>query len=668
MRIGRSSIFIPARRRSPRFNLTSAFVLAHLLVVSVSQLVAQEAVRIPGSGSTEPYRSPSELKKLSLEQLVNLEITSASRRPEPILEAASAIDVLTEETIHRSGAANIPDALRLAAGLEIAQVDGHSWAISARGFLIPGANKLQVLMDGRSLYTPLFSGVFWDVQRTFMPDLEQIEVIRGPGATLWGANAVNGVINIRTKSAKDTQGWLIDAGGGNEEGYGGIRYGGQIGRDTYYRGYVMHQAHDSLSLTGGGDAQDETSFTQGGFRVDTKIGGDAVTLQGDGYSGSFAQLHEHDVEADGGNFIARWTRELGADSSISLQTYYDRTHRLVPPGFEENRDTFDVELGGRLVWAQQDIVYGANYRVSADDIANLGPTFAFIPASKTVHLISGYVQDEWHIVPGKFSLIAGSKFEHNSFSGFEVQPTGRFVFIPTKNQSFWGGISRAVRTPTRIDQDFVAPNPSTGGAAVLLANPDFASEELTAYELGYKIQPTSTLSVDVAAYYNDYDRLRSVDVTATTPPALLLANNLEGETYGGAVALRWRVTDWWHLDGSISALRVHLRAKAGSTDTSGGAGEANDPNYYGSIRSSFDLPGHLQLDAVLRYVDSLPHPATPAYTALDLRLAWSPRKNFELGIVGRNLLDPRHPEYANATAGLTHEVDRSVFATVRWTY
>ncbi|MFL6539569.1 MAG: TonB-dependent receptor plug domain-containing protein [Chthoniobacterales bacterium] len=641
-----------------------------LLFAFGSVLFGQDAVRssIP-SQSDSPYRSPSELKKLSLEQLVDVEITSASRRPERILEAASAIDVLTEDVIHRSGATNLLDALHLAAGLELAQVDGHTWAVSARGFQIPIANKLQVLMDGRSLYTPLFSGVFWDVQRTFMPDLEQIEVIRGPGATLWGANAVNGVINIRSKNAQDTQGWLVDLGGGDEEGYAGLRYGGQIGRDTYYRAYVMHQAHDDLSLVSGADAEDATQFTQGGFRVDTKVNGDdALTIQGDGYAGTFDQLNAPQIDVDGGNFIARWTHEPAPDSSISLQTYYDYTHRLIPTTFEEHRHTWDLELEGRFVWGRQDIVYGAEYRISGDDIGNLGPTLAFIPSSKTVHLISAYVQDEWHVVPEKFSLIAGSKFEYNSFSGFEIQPTGRFVWTPTNTQTVWGAISRAVRTPTRIDQDFVAPNPSSGGTPLLLANGDFDSEELIAYELGYRVQPTKALSFDLAAYYNDYDTLRSTEIISNNPLQFRFGNKLEGETYGGTVAMRWRVTDWWHLDGSISGLSVHLHRKPGSTAANAGTGEANDPNYYGSMRSSFDLPWHLQFDAVLRYVDSLLNPATAAYTALDLRLAWSPRKNLELAVVGRNLLDPQHPEFANATPALTHEVDRSVFATLRWNY
>lgn len=634
-------------------------------------LSGQEAIRpaitSPAPAPIEPYSSPSDLKKISLEQLLNIEIVSASRRPESISQASSAIDVITGDTIRLSGVTNIPDALRLSAGMEVAQVDGHTWAISARGFNITTANKLQVLMDGRNLYTPLYSGVFWDVQRTFLPDLEQIEVIRGPGATLWGANAVNGVINIRTKNAKYTQGFLLDAGGGTEQGYGGIRYGGRIGTDTYYRAYVMQQRHDSLSLEGGGDAEDEMNFTQGGFRLDSTLSpNDTITLQGDGYAGAFGQLNGADVEVDGGNVIARWTHQLGADSSISLQTYYDRTHRLIPGIFEEHRDTFDLEAEGRFVLGAHDIVYGANYRLSADEIGNLGPQLAFLPANQTVHLISGYVQDEWHIIPRTFSAAAGLKLEHNSFSGFEVQPSGRLIWTPTSSQTFWGAISRAVRTPTRIEQDLFAPNPSTGVPAVLEGNRDFESEVLLAYELGYRAQASKTVSLELVTYYHDYDNLRSVEPQGLSGAPFIFQNKFEGQTYGAAFSMRWRVTDWWELGGSVNALQVDLHRGPGSADPTNGRGEANDADYYGSLRSVMDLPGHVQFSSVLRYVGDLPHPATPAYLALDLRLGWSPRKNLELAIVGRDLLDDHHPEFRGRL--VTREVNRSVFATLKWSY
>lgn len=659
------------RRRFARCGRSvSGVATIALLLLAVGRVSGQEALdpSIVGEGPTDDvYRSPSELKKLSLEQLVDVEITSASRRPEPISQASSAIDVITGDTIRRSGALNLPDALRLGAGMEVAQIDGHTWAISARGFNISTANKLQVLLDGRSLYTPLFSGVFWDVQRTFLPDLEQIEVIRGPGATLWGANAVNGVINIRTKSARDTQGFLVDAVGGSEGGSLGLRYGGRMGRDTYYRAYVMRERADGLSLEGGGDAQDETDFTQGGFRVDSVLGlNDTLTVQGDGYAGAFGQLNAQDVEVDGGNFLARWGHQFGVDSSLSVQGYYDRTHRLIPGVFEEYRNTFDVELEGRFVLGAHDIVYGGNYRVSLDEIGNLGPTIAFLPANETEHLISAYVQDEWHIIPRQFSAVAGSKFEYNTFSGFEIQPSGRLVWTPAADQTFWGAVSRAVRTPTRIDQDVFAPNPATGAPVVLRGTRDFESEVLFAYELGYRVQPSKTLSLDLSLYYNDYDNLRSQEPQGPAGTPFVLANMLEGHTYGATLAGRWRVTDWWELDGNVSALHVDLHRSPGSLDPSNGVGEANDPDYFFALRSSMDLPGHIQFNAVLRYVSDLPHPVTPSYLGLDLRLAWMPRENFEFAIIGRDLLDPHHPEFRGAV--VTREVERRVFGTIKWTF
>jgi iron complex outermembrane receptor protein len=279
--------------------------------------------------------------------------------------------------------------------------------------------------------------------------------------------------------------------------------------------------------------------------------------------------------------------------------------------------------------------------------------------------VSGYVQDEWHIVPRKFSVVAGAKLEYNSFSDFEIQPTARFVWTPTKTQTVWGAISRAVRTPTRIDQDLIAPNPSAGGTPILVGNRGFESEELLAYELGYRVQPTETLSADFAFYYHDYDSLRSVEPLGD---AIVLRNLAEGETYGGTLALRWRATDWWKLDGNFSLLQVDVHRGPGSRDPNDARSEWNDPDHFFAIRSSMDLPWNLQFDSALRYVGELPHPATPAYVTLDLRLGWSASKNLEVAIVGRNLLDSHHPEFRNAQPALTREVERSVYATVRWTY
>jgi iron complex outermembrane receptor protein len=649
-------------------------LFAVISLFALNQAAAQVALRLPAPSpqpSATPglagYRSPSELKKLPLEQLVDVEITSAARRPEPLSRAASAVDVITDEDIRRSGVTNLPDALRLAPEMEVAQIDGHDWAISTRGFNISTANKLQVLMDGRTLYTPLFSGVFWDVQQTFLPDVDQIEIIRGPGATLWGANAVNGVINIRTKPADETQGFLLWGGAGNEEtGFGGVRYGGMLGADTAFRLYVTHQSRDSLVLSNGADAQDEYDLTQGGFRMDSKLSrDDLLTFQGDAYGGSFGQLSGGDIEVDGQNVIGRWTHELDENSGLTIQAYFDRTHRLVPDVFEESRDTYDLEFEHRFWIGNHDLIYGANYRGSHDDIGN-SAVVAFLPATETEHLVSGYLQDEWHLVPDLFSLIGGSKFEWNSFSGFEVQPSGRFLWTPTKEQTIWGAISRAVRTPTRLDEDVIFFNTVTG-APFVLGNKNFDPEVVIAYELGYRLKPTPQISFDVAGYYNDYDNLRSVE--PRPDGTLVIENLLKAQTYGGTLSTRWQVTDWWRLDGSVSLFHLNVD-QSNSQDVNHGRGEGNDPETSFIIHSAVDLWKGVKFDSYLRYVDSLPAPATPSYLELDARLAWSPCPDLELAIVGRNLLDNAHPEFAgtNPMTNPTREVERSVYATIRWSF
>lgn len=643
---------------------------AALLLFAVSAW-AQDAVQPPSNSSTHPddnsSLSPTQLKKLQLEELINTEITSASRRPEPLSHASSAVDVLTGDEIERAGATNIPDALRLAPEVQVAQVNGNTWGISARGFNNTTANKMQVLMDGRNLYTPLYSGVFWDVQQTFMPDLQQIEIVRGPGATLWGADAVNGVINIITKSAKDTQGLLIYGGGGDELlGFGGLRYGDRIGQDTYYRAYIMHQSRDGLHIEGDGDSDEDTNFTQGGFRIDSQPSSqDLFTLQGDAYSGAFGKLDADDTQVDGQNIIGRWTRQFESDSSLMLQAYYDRTRRLVPSVFEEVRNTFDIELQRRFVAGNHDLLFGANYRVSHDDIGNLGPTLAFIPDEETAQLVSGYAQDEWHIVPNQFYLTLGSKFEYNTFSGFEYQPSVRFTWLPTPNQTVWGAISRAVRTPTRIDQNFFVPNPSSNAPSVLVANPDFDSEELIAYELGYRVRPTEDLSIDLAAYYNDYDDLRSLEPLGLTRFPATLSNMLEATGYGGALTIKWRPVSWWEVTGGASALHLDFTRKTGSRNSTGPAAEGNDPNWMAVAHSMLDLPWRMKFDTVFRFVDELSDPVSPAYFTIDARLAWSPTDHLELALVGRDLLDDHHPEFRGL---ITQEVERSIFATVKWSY
>ncbi|HYF36396.1 MAG TPA: TonB-dependent receptor [Prosthecobacter sp.] len=617
----------------------------------------------------EPHDSEVEkLKQLPIEQLIDIEITSVSRRPEPLLKAASAIDVITHEDIRRAGTTNIPDTLRLATGLHVAQVDGHTWAISARGFNTATANKMQVLLDGRNLYTPLFSGVFWDVQHTFLPDIEQIEVISGPGATLWGANAVNGVINIRSKSAKDTQGWLMQGGGGGfERGFGGIRYGGKSG-NTYYRAYVTTLNRDNLTTEAFGlDARDEYSLTQGGFRIDSDLtDSDLLTLQGDLYSGRFGQFIGNDVEVRGGNLLGRWTHEVSATESYFLQAYYDRTHRFIPGLGQEVRNSFDLEWQHSFaLTGRQNVIWGLNARVSEDDLGRFGTGLAFLPDHQTSYLFSGFIQDEIQVLPDFLVLTLGSKLEWNSFSGFEVQPSARFAWTPTEKQTVWGAVSRAVRTPTRIDQDLFIPNPAVVPPGILQSSRTFDSEVLIAYELGYRNQWRPDFTTDLTLFYHDYDNVRSQEPLGAGPFPVTFANLMEGESYGGTIDVKWQPARWWQMNLGYTLMDMRLRAKPGSRDLTGGVSEGNDPNNILVFRSWFDLPANLEFDATFRYVDSLPSPATPAYSTVDLRLAWHPRKDVELAILGRNLLDESHPEFRTATS---REVGRSIYFMFTWQY
>ncbi|WP_166646948.1 TonB-dependent receptor plug domain-containing protein [Prosthecobacter fusiformis] len=618
----------------------------------------------------EDFR-PSTLKNLSLDQLVDVEITSVSRRPEPLLKASSAIDVLTSEEIRRSGATNLPDALRLATGLHVAQFDGHSWAISARGFNSTTANKLQVLMDGRSLYTPLYAGVFWDVQHTFLPDIEQIEVIRGPGATLWGANAVNGVINIRTKTAQETQGWMMQGGRGTEEnGFGGIRYGGKIGDSTYYRAYVTTLNRDSLSLElNGDDSLDEYALTKGGFRMDSELTStDTLTLQGDLYTGRFGQVVGDDIEVGGGNMIIRWNHEISNDESFWLQAYYDRTYRLVPGSAEETRNSYDIEMQhSKKLTPRQHLIWGLNARASEDQIGEQAAGAAFLPANETLYLFSGYLQDDIQVLPDLLMVTLGSKFEYNSFSGFEYQPSLRFALTPTERQTFWGSVARAVRTPSRIDQDVYIPNPQIS-PAILRNNRDFDSEVLIAYELGHRAKWSRSVTTDLALFYNDYDKVRSIETVGSPPTHYVFANGVAGETYGAELDVKWQPTRWWQLGLGYTIMQTNLRTEPGSTDPTEGSGEFNDPNHILVIRSSMDLPGNVELDATFRHVDELQQTAlsnTPAYSTVDIRLAWRPTNDLELAIVGRNLLDASHTEFRR---NATREIGRSVYFMATWSF
>jgi iron complex outermembrane receptor protein len=615
-----------------------------------------------GSSETEPF------DHLNLSELMEVKITSVGRKASPRFYAPSAIDVLTEEDIRRYGATTLPDTLRIVPGLHVARYIGNGYSITSRGFGSAAANKMQVLMDGRSLYTPLFSGVFWEVQDALLLDLDRVEVIRGPGATMWGANAVNGVINFMSKSARDTQGLLLEGGGGNEElGFGAVRYGDRVGENTFWRVYSKYRYRDEQKLSDGRDGEDFSEHWQSGFRTDTYARDvHQFTVQGDFYLNDFGSLGRDDASSRGGNLLGRWTRTFSDSSDLQLQVYFDRGDREVPLQYKEERSTGDLDLQHRFqIGERNDIVWGGNYRISADQTGSRG-TYSFDPPERTIELFSGFVQDEITLVHDRLTLTPGIKFEHNDFTGFEIQPSARLSYIPKEDQVIWAAVSRAVRTPTRIESDVrFGPNPG-GPPLIIRGNPEFNSEDLLAYELGYRIRPVEQVTFELGSFYNVYENLRTLEPSATVLP-LTLMNEREGNTYGFETTLSYEVLDSWRVSGSYSLLKEDLEFTSRSQDASGGTAEANDPNHMGLLRSSLTLPHRIEFDQVLRYVDSLPNPRIPSYVELDLRLAWRPKPGLELALIGMNLLDSSHPEF-NGGSGFQTEVERSVYARMLWLY
>jgi iron complex outermembrane receptor protein len=628
-------------------------------------VLALLAAAAPAHPFQEDQIAQSKLKGLSIEQLMEIDVTSVSRRSEPVSSAAAAITVITGEDIRRSGAANLPDALRISVGLQVAQADGSTWAISSRGFNTTTADKLLVLIDGRTVYTPLFSGVFWDVQDVMLEDIDRIEVIRGPGATLWGANAVNGVINILTKSARDTQGTLVSVGGGTaeERALASFRQGGKLGEGTAYRAYGKYSYRDSLAFASGDSARDPLRRGQAGFRVDrADRGSGAFTLQGDAYHGLAGQrvITRADTDLDGANLLGRWTHTYSETSGSDFQVYYDYTHRRIPLWFEERRHTVDVDYQHRKeLGSRHDVVWGAGYRVTRDQVGN-SQGVSFLPESRTQSLFSVFAQDEIRLRP-HLRLTVGSKVEHNDWTGFEVQPSARLAWVPDERRTLWAAVSRAVRTPTRLDEEIAFYD--VEGRPFVTGSHDFKSEELLAYEIGYRLQPRTGLQIDLATFYNVYDNLRTVE----PGPPQVIANGLKAETWGAELRTSWQATPWWRLHAGYAYFDKQLRLDPDSLDPSEGGNEGNDPRSRFVLRSLMDLPGGFELDGTVRYVARLPAPAVPAYTELDLRLGWQASDRLELSLVGQNLLHARHPEFG-APSPFRQEIERGAYGKVIWRF
>lgn len=653
------------------------------------------------------FSSDRELTQLSIEELMNIEVISTTKQAQPLADAASAIFVVTQEDLRRTGVTSVPEALRMVPGMQVARIDANKWAITARGFNGRFANKLLVLIDGRTVYTPSFSGVYWEVQDLLLEDIERIEVIRGPGASLWGANAVNGVINILTKHAVDTQGGLVSLTLGDEErAIVGLRYGGQIEDYAYYRVYGKYLERDDLIDRQGDDAGDDWDMQRAGFRLDWEpTSRHTFNVQGDLYQGSldqnvpipaftppFEQLQTDNIQTSGGYLQGRWEFAQSPTSRFQLQTYYQREAREEAIA-REDRDTIDVNFQHNFSWGKRhEIVWGLGYRYSQDDFiaTNL---FSWNPNRRNTHLFSGFIQDTLRLLDDRIVITIGSKLEHNDYTGWEIQPSLRALWAPHPKHRFWTAVSQAVRTPGRGEQDgrtrlFVIP-PTTPNSlpvlTVLNGDRSFDSEQLTAYELGYRTWPTENVSLDIVGFLNDYDDLLGIEAGTpffeSTPngPIITLPgsfnNESGGHVYGLELATTWRPLIYWQLQLAYTYLDSALDLKRG-TETRDK--DSTVPQHQMSLRSSHDLSDNLELDLWLRYIDELPGlPNTRQdgrliriddYTALDLRLGWQPLKNLEMSLVGVNLLDSNRFEFVQEIYSFPTQVERSLYGQIKWSF
>ena len=637
--------------------LQSKFIIISLVVWIIaanSPAFSGEVLSLAPSKAEDEFQE--ELQWLSEENVV----FTASRHEQKVSETASAVYIITQEDIRRSGANCIPELLRMAPGVNVARIDANKWAISMRGFNNRYANQLLVLIDGRSVYTPLFAGTYWDVQDTLLEDIERIEVIRGPGGALWGANAVNGIINIITKHAKNTQGGLVTGGTGSEErGMGGIRYGNKIGDNAYFRVYSKYYNHDDFTRQSGGSAHDSWESERGGFRFDWDSSPkDSLTFQGDLYSNDEGETNSygksHDLDASGSNVRTCWKRVFSDVSDVTVQMYYDQTHRKTS-SLEELRDTFDADAQHRYkldTW--NEFTWGLGYRLTQDDIDDT-PSLSFDPLKRGDNVFSIFMQDEMSFLEDTVKVTIGNKVEHNDYTGFEVQPSIRALWSLADNQALWAAVSRAVRTPSRFESDVVI---DASPYYYFTGNNSLRSEDLLAYEIGYRIQPTKRLSFDIATFYNVYDGIIN-DVRDET-----FENVYDGETYGIENTVNWAAFDRWKLAGGYTYFHENIFSSSKSSFL------ADDPHNQFNIRSLLNLPYRMELDTALFYVDGFSideEQEVSEYFRFDVRIGWHITKNVEASLVGTNLLDNEHLEFSNRNVAPT-EIERAIYAKFTWKF
>lgn len=697
--------FTPRTRSTTLYRLLLAIVLLLLLFSSApvaAQAPVDDVLPDPLAGQLGTDQTGQDILDMDIEQLsrvdvvvpsLDMEVSTVSRQESTVGRSPAAVFVITPEMIRRSGAQTIPDLLRLVPGMDVASIDSNKWAVSCRGFNGLYAAMLLVQIDGRSVYTPMFAGVYWDAQDVVLADIKRIEVIRGPGSTVWGANAVNGVVNIITKNAHNTQGPYLKVGGGTyERDFGTVRFGTNNGRGLALRAYGKYfNRGDGYAPWG---AQDDWQVGRGGFRSDwnaDRCDIDKFTFQGDYYDGfegntitladpvfPFQQTISRDFPNRGGNLLARWTHTYDEDSDFALQFYYDWYARNDMGIFSSQTNIYDIDFQHRFALNRRHhVIWGLgfrNMRINGADTFSM----ALIPNTNEKQLYSAFIQDEITLVEDRLWFTAGCKGERNGFTGYVFQPTGRFVYMPSNRASAWAAFSRAVRTPSFAEESegyLRAPPvvPGTPSFPLIYGNTNFRNETVLAYELGYRAQPTDSFSWDVAAFYNVYDDLRTLDFdpyppSPFLPPRLRMGNRMAGETYGAELTWKWDVHPRWQVSGYYAFLRMQLHADPVALPT-GEDAEGYSPRNQAFLWSSWDLGHDVDFDALLRYVDNLPTLDVPSYISLDLRLAWHPRENLEMSVFGKNLLDNHRPEYGDEMfSPWPTEVRRSVYGMVTWEY
>jgi iron complex outermembrane receptor protein len=650
-------------------------------------------------------KSPAtfDLTQASLEDLMDITVTSVARKDQKLSQAAAAVFVITQDDIRRSGATNIPDVLRMAPGVNVARIDANTWAISIRGFNDRYADKILVLIDSRAVYMPSFSGVYWDQIDVPLEDIERIEIIRGPGGAVWGANAMNGVINIITTHSKATQGGLIAANAGmtdkagSTQGAGLAQYGGKAGNLGFWRAFGGYSNTDSSRSQSGASASDGWHAFHGGFRTDLETSPrDSVMVQGDLYQTAegqelttvlqnelptIATFHDP-IAVHSGDLQARWAHTLQNGSEMTLNIYYNHVNR-VDEMITEDTDTFDIDFQHHFTLnSRNDVVWGIGYRITGDSMTN-GYDTVWSPPQRTSSLYSGFVQDEIKLAESlRFTL--GTKLENNGYSGFEYEPSARLAWVPTASQTLWLSGSQAIRQPDRQDVDLqyqIGIVPAAGnsfGVIEYINNGGILAEQLRDFEGGYRKQINKRLSLDVAAFRGYYSRL---ETTAPGDPYNVetagqsyvvypqdLGNGAHGRTYGGEMFAAWDVNRRWRLSPGFDLIHMSVTDNPYSRNSSAEAIPGDTPKHQVHLRSSVVLGSTLDWDTTVNFVGSLRDQHAPAYTRLDTQLRWRIRKCVELDLTGQNLLRARHTEFSDGYEVNYTQVQRSFGGRIAWRF